>query len=308
MKTDVFPYAFFHGKIVLIEEAKISIMTNGFQYGTGYFGGIRGYYNEKKQFLSFFRIDDHYKRFLGSARIMGCKLPYTHAQLKKITFDLIAKNKPKANVYLRPFAYVGNTELGPNLANITLDFGLYMIPLEEYMPLGKGLSLLVSSWQRISDNAIPTLAKASGGYLNSALARKEATDGGFDEAILLNKQGNVAEGSAENIFLVRNGTLITPGFAEDVLEGITRMSLIKIAEDLGIKTIERAIARSELYSADEVFLSGTGCQVAWVEQIDKRTIGEGKIGPITEKLRALFFRTVRGEEGKYNAWCTKIEI
>jgi branched-chain amino acid aminotransferase len=308
MKTDVFPYAFFQGKIVHIEDAKISIMTNGFQYGTGYFAGIRGYYSQKDKNLSIFRLDDHYTRFLGSAKILGCKLGYNHEELKKITLDLVKKNKPKTNAYFRPFAYVGNTELGPNLANITLDFALYMIPLEEYMPLGKGLSLVVSSWQRISDNSIPSRGKVSGGYVNSALARKEATDGGYDEAIMLNKYGRAAEGSAENLFIVRNGVVITPDLSEGILEGITRRSILQIAKDLGIPTVERPIERSELYISDEVFLSGTGCQVAWVEQIDKRTIADGKIGPITAKLKDTFFKVVKGEDKKYEKWCTKIKI
>jgi len=239
---------------------------------------------------------------------LGCKLAYNHDELKKITLDLVKKNKPNTNAYFRPFAYVGNTELGPNLANITLDFALYMIPLEEYMPLGKGLSLIVSSWERISDNSIPSRGKVSGGYVNSALARKEATDGGYDEAIMLNKYGRAAEGSAENLFIVRNDTLITPDLSEGILEGITRRSLLQIAKDMGIPTIERPIERSELYIADEVFLSGTGCQVAWVEQIDKRIIADGKIGPITAKLKDAFFKVVKGEDKKYQEWCTKIKV
>jgi|SRR6185369_1201171 len=308
MKTGSFPYAFFQDKIVNIEDAKVSIMTNALQYGTAFFGGIRGYYNEEKGFVSFFRIDDHYKRFLSSANIVGCEFPYNQEELKKITLELIAKNKPKANVYLRPFAYVGSTELGPNFANAKLDFSLHMIPLDDYMPTGKGLSVVVSSWQRISDNAIPTRAKISGGYANSALARKEATDGGFDEAILLNSKGHVSEGSAENLFLVRDGKLITPSVSEGVLEGITRRSIIEIATDMGIITIERSVERSELYVADEVFLTGTGCQVAWVEQVDRRSIGGGKIGKITEKLREKFFNTVRGDDDKYKNWTTRISV
>jgi branched-chain amino acid aminotransferase len=306
MKTGAFPYAFFQGKIVPIEEAKVSIMTNALQYGTAFFGGIRGYYNKEKNFISVFRLDDHYKRFLSSAKILGCEFPYSHEELKKITLELIEKNTPETNIYLRPFGYVGNTELGPNFANVKLDFSLHMIPLEEYMPLGKGLNLVVSSWQRISDNAIPTRGKISGGYANSALARKEATDGGFDEAIMLNSSGHVAEGSAENLFVVRCGKLITPGRSEGILEGITRRSVIKIAKDLGIETVERSIERSELYIADEVFLTGTGCQVAWVEKIDKRIIGNGKIGELTEKLRERFFNTVRGDDDQYKDWTTRI--
>ncbi|HWY79005.1 MAG TPA: branched-chain amino acid transaminase [Candidatus Sulfotelmatobacter sp.] len=306
MKTGSYPYAFFQNKIVLTEDAKVSIMTNALQYGTGFFGGIRGYYHKDADYHSVFRLEDHYKRFVSSSNILGCKLPYTVEELKKVTLDLLMKNKPKSNIYFRPFAYIGNTELGPNFANITLDFALYMIPLEEYMPLGKGLSLVVSSWQRISDNAIPSRGKISGGYVNSALARKEATDGGFDEAIMLNKFGRVAEGSAENLFILRNDTLITPDISEGILEGITRRSILQIAQDMGIKIVERPIERSELYIADEVFMTGTGCQVAWVEQIDKRRVANGKIGPMTSILKEKFFKVVTGEDEQYSHWCTKI--
>ena len=308
MKVQAFPYTFFQGKIVRTEEAVVPVNTNALQYGTAVFGGIRGYYSAKDHCVSIFRLDDHYKRLLSSIKILGCKSAYTQEQLKKITLDLLTKNNPSVNVYFRPFAYVGNTELGPNLANITLDFALYMIPLEEYMPLGKGLSLCVSSWQRISDNAIPARAKVSGGYINSALARKEATDGGFDEAIMLNSSGHVSEGSAENFFLVREGKLITPALSEGVLEGITRRSIIQIASDLGIQTIERPIERSEIYIADEAFLCGTGCQVAWIEQIDRRIIGNGKKGEIITLLQDKFFSVVKGEDRTYQDWCTKVKV
>src|ERR1700722_3841561 len=269
MKTGSFPYAFFQGEIVPIEDAKVSVMTNALQYGTGFFGGIRGYYNEKKDFVSLFRIEDHVKRFVDAAKILGGDLPYTSEEFKKKILELVKKNKPKTNLYIRLFGYIGHTNLSPNFTDAHFDFSSYVIPLEEYMPMGKGLSLIVSSWQRINDNAISTLAKATGGYINSALARKEANENGYDEAILLNKFGNVSEGSAENIFLIRDNKLITPGFSEGVLEGITRKSVLKVAADLGIETVERPVERSELYIADEVFLTGTACQVAWVEQIDK---------------------------------------
>ena len=307
MKTGSFPYAFFEGKIVNIEDAKVSIMTNALQYGIGWFGGIRGYYSPEKKSISVFRIDDHIVRFTNSANILGGTLPYTREDIKKIVLELIDKNKPQKNFYIRLFGYIGHTELSPNLSNTTFDFSSYMIPLEEYMPMSKGLSLIVSSWQRINDNATSTMAKASGGYINSALARKEASDNGYDEALMLNKHGNVAEGSAENIFIVRDGSIITPGFSEGVLEGITRKSVMKVAQDLGIPVIERAIPRSEMYIADEVFLTGTACQVAWVEKIDNRTIGNGKIGPITERLKEKFFSVVKGDEEEYSDWCTKLK-
>ena len=306
MKVQAFPYAFFQDKFVKIEDAKVSIMTNALQYGTAFFGGIRAYYHPVDQASYLFRLDDHINRFLNSAKIFGCPLPYTHQQLTTIVKDLVKKNQPTTDAYLRIYAYVGNTELGPNLANTTLDFALYMVELDEYMPVSIGLKLLVSSWRRVSDNAIPSRAKASGAYINSALARKEATDRGFNEAILLHENGNVSEGTAENIFLVRDGVILTPDCADGILEGITRRSVLQIARDLEIPTQARSIAKSELYIADEVFLSGSACQVAWVESIDKRTIGTGRIGPITEKLQHKFFNVARGTDPDYSEWRTKI--
>ncbi|MCC2625875.1 MAG: branched-chain amino acid aminotransferase [Burkholderiales bacterium] len=302
-----FKYAFFEGKVIDLENAKISIMTNALQYGTGVFGGIRGYYDNEGKTLSIFRIRDHYKRFLSSIKLMGCAFPYTLDQLVEIHIDLAKKNSPTCNSYFRPFAYVGNTSLGPNLHNVTLDYALYMIPLEEYMPLGKGLSLMVSSWRRIGDNSIPARGKFCGAYLNSAFARKEANDNGFDEAILLSEHGHVCEGSAENLFIIRDGVLITPAPSDDILEGITRRTLLQIATDNDIPVIERSIDRSELYAADEVFLSGTGCQLAWVHAIDRRIISN-EIGPISSKLRDEYFATVRGKVAKYNDWCTKVSV
>ncbi len=307
MKTGSFPIAFFQNKFVKIEDAKISIMTNVLQYGNGFFGGVRGYYNQEEKGISLFRMDEHIKRFLNAANILGCAFPYSHEELEKITIQLVEKNKPAKNCYIRHYAYAGHTGLGPNLANVTFDLSMYMIPLEEYMPLGKGLSLLVSSWERISDNAIPTRGKISGGYVNSSLARKEANENGYDEALMLNKYGRVSEGSAENFFIVRDGKLFTPGLSEGVLEGVTRRSVIKIAEDMGLTVIERPIERSEIYVAQEAFLTGTACQVAWIEQIDKRKIGTGKIGPITERLREKFFSVAQGKDEEYKDWCTLVK-
>jgi branched-chain amino acid aminotransferase len=308
MKTQAFPYAFFEGSVIAIEKAQVSIMTNGLQYGTGVFGGIRGYYNSEEKVLSVFRLDDHIKRFLSSINITGCGFPYTKEELKDIVLRLVQKNAPEKNTYFRPFAYVGNTNLGPNLAETTLDFALYMIPLEEYLPVSKGLSVIVSSWRRIGDNSIPSRGKFSGAYMNSALARKEAHDLGFDEAIMLSEAGYVSEGSAENIFLVRDGVLITPSPSDDILEGITRKTVMKLATDMGIPVESRTIDRSELYVSDEVFFSGTGCQIAWVKQIDKRTVGSGQIGEITEKIQKKFFNVVQGKDAAYKDWCTKIKI
>ncbi|MDI6883241.1 MAG: branched-chain amino acid transaminase [Patescibacteria group bacterium] len=310
MTNQFFPYAFFQEKFVKTEEAKVSIMTNALQYGTAVFGGIRGYYNKNKKFLSIFRMDDHYQRFLNSLKILGVSIPYTLAKLKKITLELTKINKPQTDVYFRPFAYAGSTQLSPNLATDSVfDFALYMIPLGDYLPTDRGLSVVVSSWRRISDNAIPARAKISGAYINSALARKEATDRGCDEAIVLTANGHVSEGSAENLFIVRDGVLITPKKSDDILEGITRRTIIELARDLKIPVEERSIDRTELYIADEVFFTGTGVQVAWVAKIDGRTIGSGQRGEITAKIQDLFFKIVRDEHKKYSPkWCTKVKL
>ncbi len=307
MTNTSFPFAFFEGKVVKTEDAKVSIMTNALQYGTGIFGGLRGYYNKEKKFISIFRIDDHLKRFLSSLKIIGVSMNYSQEELKKILLDLVEKNKPQTDTYFRPFAYASSLNLSPNLERDSVfEFALYMIPLGDYLPTDRGISVAVSSWKRVSDNAIPSRAKISGSYINSALAKKEAMSNGHDEAIFLSESGTVAEGSAMNIFIVRDGVLITPSKTQAILEGITRRSVLQIAQDLGIPIEERAIDRSELYVSDEAFFSGTGAQISWIAKIDHRTIGDGQIGPITSQIRDLFFRVVRGEEKKYESWCTKI--
>lgn len=308
MKTEALQYAFFKGKIVNTEDAKVSIMTNALQYGTAVFGGMRGYYNKKENCISIFRIDDHYKRFLASIHILGSAFLYNAAQLRDITLQLVERNKPKEDVYFRPFAYLGHTNIGPNLADTTMDFSLYMLPMGEYLPVDKGLSVMISSWRRITENSISPRAKISGAYVNSALARKEALENGYDEAIFLNDSGHVCEGSAANIFIVRDGVLVTPGIADDILEGITRRSIIQLAKDLDIPVEVRSVARSELYVADEAFLCGSGVQVSWIGQVDKRVVGSGKRGRITGLLQEKFFKIVRGENEKYREWCTKIKI
>ncbi len=308
MQTQYLPYAFIRGSVVKIADATVPVMTNALQYGTGVFGGIRAYHNPKGKFLSVFRIDDHYQRFLNSLKILNTEIKYSKEDLKKMTLDLLKKNGPKSDTYLRPFAYAGSTNLSPNLErDKQFDFALYMIPMGEYLPVNKGLSVMISSWRRVSDNAIPARGKISGSYINSALARQEATMNGFDEAILLTEGGHVSEGSAENIFIVKNNILITPPETDDVLEGITRKTILQLAKDLKIETIVRSIDRTELYTADEAFFTGTGVQVSWIAKVDHRAIGNGQRGPITANLQDLYFKVVRGEVKEYDHWCTKIK-
>jgi len=237
------------------------------------------------------------------------KLEYSHAELVDVTTKLVKKNKPKTDTYIRPYAYAGSLNLSPNLERDNpFHFAEYMIPLGDYLPTDKGVTACVSSWRRISDNTIPSRAKISGGYINSALAKKEANTNGFDEAIFLNEGGNVAEGSAMNLFIVRDGVLITPSKSDDILEGITRRSVLQFANDLNIPVEERTIDRSELYIADEAFFCGTGAQVAWISEIDHRKVGTGKRGEIAGTIQDLFFKVVRGEEDKYESWRTKIKV
>jgi branched-chain amino acid aminotransferase len=302
-----FPYAFFEGRFVPVKKAKVSIMVNALQYGTGVFGGIRGYVNKDTSTVFIFRLNDHLERMLHSLKILGVKTRFSLTELSEIVIELVKRNQPKQNVYFRPFFYAGSLLLSPNLArDADFDFALYMLKLDDYLSTSIGLSVKVSTWRRISDNAIPARAKITGAYINSALARKEASDEGFDEAIMLTESGEVSEGSAENIFIVRDGQLITPVVTDDVLEGITRKTIIQIAKDFSIPVIERSIDRTELYISDEAFFCGTGVQISWIRSIDKRVIANGKIGPITQKIQKQFFNIVYGVTKDHEEWLTAL--
>lgn len=301
-----FPFAFFESKIVMTELAKVSIMTNALQYGTGIFGGIRGYVSESKKSINIFRLKDHYHRFLNSLRIINKSINYSHNELVKLTVELVRRNKPTVDCYIRPLAYGANFEISPDLSRLDFDFAIYMVPLGEYLSVSKGLKLGVSNWVRVNDNMIPARAKATGGYINSSLAKGDGVKLGYDDMLLMTQDGHLAEGSGANFFMVREGKLITSPKYADVLEGITRRTIIELARDFEIPVEERLIDRTEVYIADEAFLTGTGVQVAWVAEVDGRSIGNGKIGPITEKIQKLFFNIVRGREKKYMSWLTKI--
>lgn len=299
-------YSYFEGKILPSEEAKLSIQTHALQYGTTVFGGIRGYYNPKLDNLFIFRIRDHYLRMKNSIKIMQLNYDFNVDEAIEITLELVRKNHCKENIYIRPFVYTSALQLSPRFHDVKADFAIYILKLNDYLDTKKGLKTMISSWRRLHDTIIPTLSKASGGYVNSALAKSEAMQNGCDEAIFLDERGFVSEGSAENLFIVRNGKLITPSIASSILEGITRRTVIEIARDMGIEVIERDITRSELYIADEVFFSGTGVQIAWVKEIDKRIIGDGKIGPITEKLQNFYFDIVTANTPLKEEWRTKV--
>jgi branched-chain amino acid aminotransferase len=308
VQIDLLPYAYFEGKIVPQEQAKVSIATHALQYGTGAFGGVRGYLDVSQESINIFRLPDHTRRLMNSARMLRCELELDADGLGQAIQDLVSKNNPKGNIYIRPFIYKAGIELTPHLNGIKDEVASYMIPFGDYFQLEKPLRLLVSSWTRIADNIIPSRGKITGGYINSSLAKDQASEAGFDDAIMLNEHGKVAEASGANLFIVRNGTLITTPITSDILEGITRRSVVKFAKDAGIQVEQRQIDRSELYIADEAFLCGTGAQVAAVGDIDGRPVGDGARGPITERIQQIFFSCVRGEDRKYADLLTKVPV
>jgi branched-chain amino acid aminotransferase len=300
-------YAFFKGKIVPVEEAKISIMTHGFNYGTGCFEGIRAYWNEQEEQLYVFRMREHYERMHRSARILRIGLPYGEDELGEHTVALLRREGYRGDVYIRPLAYKASEIIGVRLHDLEDGFAMFAVPFGRYIENEEGAHVCISAWRRVDDNATPARAKITGAYVNSALSKTDAVLGGYDEALVLCESGHVSEGSAENFFMVRDGTLITPSVTSNILEGITRETIMTLArEEMGMETIERSIDRSEVYVCDEAFLCGTGVQVAAITQIEHRPVGSGAIGPVVTRLRELYFDAVRGKNPKYQHWCTPV--
>jgi branched-chain amino acid aminotransferase len=300
-------YAYFEGEIRPIAEAKVSVMTHTFNYGTGAFGGLRGYWNAQQEQLYVFRILDHYRRLLNSARLLLAQLDYTPEQLAAITVELLRREGWRQDCYIRPIVYKADEVIGVRLHNLRDEVTIFSVPFGRYIQAEEGARVCTSSWRRVDDTAIPPRGKIIGSYANSALIKSEAQLNGFDEALVLDQGGHVAEGSAENLFIVRNGTLITPPPQANVLEGITRNAVIHLAtEELDVPVVEREIDRSELYFADEAFFCGTGVQVAAIASVDHRPIGAGRMGPITQQVRDLYYRVVHGEEPRYAHWLTPV--
>jgi branched-chain amino acid aminotransferase len=299
-------YAFFKGRIVPIEDAKISIMTHGFNYGTGCFEGIRAYWNPNEEQLYIFKLPEHYERFLRSIRILLMDLPFTAQHLAEVTVELVRLEGYREDAYIRPLAFKTDEVIGVRLHGLRDEVGIFATPYGRYIDTDSAHAG-VSSWRRIDDNSMPARAKITGAYVNSAFAKTEAVLNGYDEAIVLMQNGHVSEGSAENIFIVREGVLITPPVTDNILEGITRKVMIELArEELGLQVMERSIDRTELYVADEVLFCGTGVQVVAITKVDHRPVGTGMLGPIVKALRDLYFDVVRGKVRKYRRWCTPV--
>ena len=302
--------AFVRGKIVPMEEAHVSVMTHALHYGTAVFEGIRGNWNEELGKLFVFRMEEHYERLLQGCRVMLMDLPYSKERLCEITIQLLQSCGWREDLYIRPLAYKSH----PMIANLKLheldcDFTLMAVPFGAYIDVEGAIHCTTSSWRRVDDTIIPPRVKISGHYVNSILAKTEAALAGFDEAIMLTPDGDVSEGSGENLFLVTNGEIYTPPVSANNLTGITRDSAITLArEELGIEVVERPIRRSELYLADEVFLTGTAAHITPVGSLDKRPIADGGVGPITHKLSEVYVDLIRGGNPKYADWCTEIPM
>ena len=299
-------YAFFQKQFVPLSEAKIGVMTHCLHYGTAIFEGIRGNWNSEHQQIYLFRLKEHYARLLDGCRILKINLPYSIDELCQITIELVARCGFQEDVYVRPLAYKSSESLGLRLHDLEDDFLAFAIPWGPYLDVDKA-GCGISSWRRPDDNVIPPQAKITGLYVNNSLAKTEAIEHGFDEAIMLTPDGHISEGSGENIFLVIDGKLVTPASYSSILMGITRDTVIKLAKnELDIETIERQIDRSELYLAEECFFTGTAAHIIPISEIDHRQIGNGKIGKITSQLQQIYSEVIRGNNPKYLDWCTAV--
>jgi branched-chain amino acid aminotransferase len=292
----------FHGE----RETRVPILTHCLQYGTGVFEGIRAYRESVSGDVLLFRARDHFERMIHNARFLDIRVPHDAARLSEIAAELIRRNRLQSDLYVRPIAFKSATKIGVALPPEN-SFAMVAVPLGDYIDTQRGLHCGVSSWRRLQDNSIPCRAKICGAYVNSALAAQEARDRGFDEAIFLNEAGHVAEGSAMNIFLVREGRLVTPDVSQGILEGITRDTVMTLArETLGIETEERTVDRTELYVADEVFLCGTAAQIAPVGRIDGRPVGTGEPGRFALALQRSYDDVVRGRSAHHASWVQSV--
>jgi branched-chain amino acid aminotransferase len=300
-------YAYFKGNIVPYSEAKIGVLTHGLNYGTSVFGGLRAYWNAAEEELFIFRPLDHYRRFLGSTRIMFMELGHTPESLTQATTDLLRQENYHGDVYIRPLAFKSDEIVGVKLHGLHDELSIVAVPFERYIDNDTSVHATISSCRRVDDNMIPARGKISGAYANSALIKTDAAHAGFDEALVLTQEGHISEGSAMNVFIVKANVVITPPITENILEGITRRTVIELAsQELGLPVVERPIDRTEVYLCDELFMTGTAAQVTAVTQVDHRPVGSGLMGPVTTQLREIYSQVVRGQIPRYRHWNTPV--
>jgi branched-chain amino acid aminotransferase len=295
------------GEFVRMGDIRLSPATHALNYGTGVFEGIRAYWNEGRGTLQVLKLREHYERFERSCRMLRIDLPHAVDELCEITLEILRRNAPSEDTYIRPLAYKSAASVGVKLA-VEEELSIFTVPMGNYVEL-TGLRCCVSSWRRTPDTAIPARGKLTGSYINTALAVDEAQRAGYDDAIFLTQDGHVSEASAANIFLLRKGGLVTPPVTADILEGITRDAVMELAEkELGMPVDKRDVDRTELYTADEVFLTGTGYQIAPVVEIDGRKVGTGEMGPLAGRLQEVYFEAARGDNPDYDHWTVPVGV
>jgi len=300
-------YAYFEGQIVPYSEAKVGILTHALNYGTAAFGGLRGYWNPEREQLYLFRPRDHYVRLLNSAKMLCMEFEHTPESLTEVTIELLRTEGHKQDVYIRPLVYKSEEGIGVKLHGVEDALSIVSLPFDRYVSNDTDAHVTFSSWRRVDDNVIPARGKISGAYANSAFIKTDALRAGFDEALVLTEDGHISEGSAENIFMLRDGVLITPPITDNVLEGITRRSVMVLAEkELGLQVVERSIDRTEVFICEELFMTGTAAQVTAITRVDYRAVGDGKMGAITAQLRELYDQTVRGKNPNFSKWNTPV--
>lgn len=296
-------WMYFNGEFKRYHDVRVGFMTHALHYGTGCFEGIRAYWNPARDQLFLLQGPEHYDRLRNSAKILRMRLPGTTEELVHATLELLRRNEYRSDVYIRPLMYKSQEVIGVRLHNLEESFGIYTAAFGNYVDIEAGIRCMVSSWRRNSDQSLPARAKVAGGYVNSALAKSEAEESGYDEAIVLTLDGHVSEGSAENLFMVKDGVFVTPPSTDDILEGVTRRLVITlVAEELGMRVVERSIDRTELYTCDELLLCGTGAQIAPVVEVDRRAVGDGRVGELSGELQSLYFGAARGDNPKYASW------
>jgi branched-chain amino acid aminotransferase len=299
--------AYFRGEIVPYADAKVGVLTHALNYGTAAFAGVRAYWNSEEQQLFIFRPLDHFKRFLNSAKLLCMELDHTPESLTRVTVDLLRLDDYHCDVYIRPLAYKADEIIGVKLHGLHDEISIAAVPFDRYVTIDSGAHVTFSSWRRVDDNAIPARGKIAGAYANSAFIKTDAVRAGFDEALVLTQEGHISEGSAMNVCMVRDGVLVTPPVTENILEGITRRTVLELARnELGIPVVERPIDRTEVYLCEEFLMTGTAAQVTAVTRVDYRPIGTGQMGPVTARLRQLFDDAVRGRLPKYRQWNTPV--
>jgi branched-chain amino acid aminotransferase len=298
-------WCYLDGEYLPLAEARVSVATHALNYGTGCFEGIRAYWSETDSELFVLHLVPHYRRLARSARLLRITPPLDPEGMAEVTLEMLRRSGYREDTYIRPLLFKSDPLIKVGLSGLSASFAVFAVPMGDYVST-RGLDVMVSSWQRTPDNAIPGRAKLTGSYLNAALSVDDAHEAGFDEAILLTRDGHVAEGSAANLFMVRDGVLITPPVTDDILEGITRTTILTLAQELGIPSLERSIDRTELYACDELFLCGTGVQVAPIHSVDRRPVGDGQTGPVTQRLLDAYRAVCRAREPRHRDWLTPV--